>query len=520
MRRLTALLLALLVVLTACGETAVVPTQSQQPEATPPPAQERVFALGYDPETTLHPITGNSQVNLDLAGLVYEGLYELNHNFAAVPVLAQSAQPDESGLVWTVSIKNGVLFSDGTPLTADHVAASLRLALGSELYGARLSAVTAIRAVEDGVVITLSAPNGALPALLDIPVVLEQEEGAPLGTGRYRFATKGEELFLSVNANHGSWADLPYQTIPLRAISTADRRIAAFDSGDVTAVTTDFSSAYALGYSGSYETWDYPTTNLLYVGFQTTKGACASAEVRRACSLAFDRESVVQSLLLGHGDPTSLPVHPNHDDFDTGAAGVLDYDIQGAEELLAQAGYTTNEEDGLLYKGRTPLAVTLVVNRDSVAKQEVADYLARSLQGIGVAVTVQKLGWEEYIKALQRGSFDLYIGEVRLTGDFDITELLAGSLNYGGYAGETLPALLAARTAAQGGARVQAAARLWEELADTVPIAPLCFKRNSLLVRWGMVSDLSPTQGDPFYGMEQWQVVINKKIKVETDQER
>lgn len=510
MKRLTALFLALLMLaLTACGQPAPVPapSQSQPPVPTEVPEEGRVFALGYDPAASLHPITGSSQVNLDLAGVVYQSLYQLNNEFEAVPVLAQSAQVDETGLVWTVFVKGGIVFSDGTPLTADHVAASLKTARNSELYGARLSGVTGIRAVEGAVTVTLSAPNGALPALLDIPVVLEQEEGPPLGTGRYRFARSGEALVLFANGNYPHWRDLPYEMIPLREVSTADRRIAAFDSGEVSAVTTDFSSPYALGYSGSYELFDYPTTNLVYVGFQSAKGACAEAEVRRACSLAFDRASVTQSLLDGHADPASLPIHPGHGEYDEASAALLDYDIQGARDLLAQAGYSLNEEDGLLYKKRTQLSLTLVVNRDSVVKQNIAEYLANSLRGLGITVTVQALGWTDYCKALEQGNFDLYLGEVRLTGDFDITELLAGTLNYGGYAGEVIPILLAEWKAARGEARVQAAARLWSALAEEVPFAPLCFKQNSLLVRWGMVSNLLPTRGDPFFGMEQWNVL-------------
>jgi ABC-type oligopeptide transport system substrate-binding subunit len=86
-------------------------------------------------------------------------------------------------------------------------------------------------------------------------------------------------------------------------------------------------------------------------------------------------------------------------------------------------------------------------------------------------------------------------------------QLLTGNLNYGGYESETLPALLAERKAARGTSRTAAAARLWTVLTEEVPVAPLCFKRNSLLVRWGMVTNLQPTRSDPFYGVEQWVVV-------------
>ena len=60
------------------------------------------------------------------------------------------------------------------------------------------------------------------------------------------------------------------------------------------------------------------------------------------------------------------------------------------------------------------------------------------------------------------------------------------------------------REAARGDAREEAAAALWASFTQDAPIAPLCFKRDSLLVRAGAVTNLSPTRADPFRQMEEW----------------
>lgn len=505
--RFFALCLCAWLALSGCGQPAPGPIPTGTPAPTPsqlPGATQ--FSLGYDPAAPLHPITGDSQVNQELTGLVYQGLYELDNAFAPHPVLAKSAAVSEDGLTWTFSLAEDVHFSDGTPLTAQHVAASLDAARTAPLYTARLSGVTAVSAGEDGLVyVTLSAPNGNLPALLDIPVVLEQEDGPPLGSGYYYYDHSGERLFLHTNPYHRSVAALPYATIPLMAVSDADQRIAAFDSGEITAVTTDFSSAYALGYSGSYETWDYPTTALLYVGFNTVSGPCQSAIVRRAFSRAFDREGLAQTELSGHGDPAELPVSPLCGGYDAGAASQLGCDTDAAAQLLADAGYVRNEEDGLLYLRKAPLEATLLVNSDNDTRQAIADQITQALTGLGVTVTVKRLPWNDYTAALSAGQFDLYIGEVRLTGDFDPTALLAGDLNYGRYASGAFAQALSGWKAARGEqARAQAAQVLWGQFAQDAPIAPLCFKRGSLLVRWGTVSNLQPTRANPYYQMEQW----------------
>ena len=511
--------LCLCAVLLLCGceprpdDPQPTPSETAAPTPTAPPQPAR-FSLGYDPTASLHPVTGDSQVNQELTGLVYQGLYELDNTFAPRPVLARSSYVSEDGLTWAFTLDTNAVFSDGTPLTARHAAASLNAARTSPGYAARLTGITSVTAGEDGAVyVTLSAPNGNLPALLDIPIVLEQGPGpdgtvppAPLGTGYYQYEQAGDRLCLQTNPHHPAAAVLPYAVIPLTPASETGERIAAFDSGEISAVTTDFSSPYALGYSGSYEASDYPTTSLLYVGFNAADGVCRSPLVRRAFSRAFDREELVRVLLSGHGDPAALPVSPLCGEYSQAHADLLEYDLEAAAQLLAEAGYTVGEEDGLLYSRNTPVEVTLLVNSDNDARQSVARQLADALAGLGVTVTVSRLPWSDFTAALAAGEFDLYIGEVRLTGDFDPSAILTGELNYGGFESEELTPALTQWRAARGDARTQAADDFWEQFVQVAPIAPRCFKRGSLLMRWGMASNVQPTRANPYYQIEQWTI--------------
>ena len=506
LHRALALCLGLLL-LSGCGGPEPLPS----PTDTPAPTQSQMpqtparFSLGYDPAASLHPISGDSQVNQELTGLVYQGLYELDNTFTPQPVLAQSASVSEDGLTWTFVLKSETVFSDGTPLTAAHAAASLNSARTAALYAQRLAGVTGAAAGEENTLtVTLAAPNGNLPALLDVPLVLEQAEGpAPLGTGYYHYEQSGEELLLRPNPHNAAAAALPYTAIPLTPVSDSESRIAAFDSGEVSCVTTDFTDPYALGYSSSFETTDFPTTALLYLGFRTGDGMCRDARVRRAVSMALDREEAVRVDLSGHGDVACLPVSPLSGEYGQTAADTLAYNKEEAASLLEQAGYV-KKEDGLLYRGRNPAELTLLVNSDNDGRQAVAVRLAQALEELGITVTVQRLPWSGYTAALEKGNFDLYLAEVRLTGDFDPTALLTGELNYGGFYSEELPVLLAQWRVARGSQRTQAANALWERFVQEVPIAPVCFKRGSLLMRWGMVANLSPTRGNPYSKMEEW----------------
>ncbi len=507
-RQWMALALAGLMSLAGCGDLAAQVTDTPAASATPTPtalpAEELEFALPCYPGGGFHPITGTNRLNLTLAPLLYRGLFALDRNFVPQKDLCVDYEVSEDGLTWTLTLKEDT-FSNGAALTAAEVVSSLNAARQSDRYGGRLEDVIRVRAQgEDKVEVTLSRPNGALPALLDVPIVREGEDPQrPLGTGPY-YLDEGEEgLFLS--AREG--AAVPRQRVELRTVGSSDELVYAFDTREISLVDTDLTGTNMPGYSGRQETADYPTTGLLYVGCNTASGACREEAVRQAVALAFDRETIVREILLGHATASALPIHPNGAGYDSERAGALACDREKALELLTGAGWSADEE-GKLAKWRNRLTLRLIVNQENVYKVAVAAALRDALEEMGCTVTLTKLPWDDFVSALERGQFDLYLGESILTADFDLEDLLGsgGSLNYGRYADRETDRLLEEYRAAAGEAREEAASALWARLEETVPLVTLCFKNGSLLTQWGQVRGAEPTQRDVFAGLENWSV--------------
>lgn len=505
--RLAALGAALCLALTGCtgGEPpveSVQPTASVTPTATPTGLE---FALACYPEAGFHPITGGNRTNLTLAGLMYEGLFVLDQQFEPQEQLCSGYTMSADGLTWTFTLRSGVTFSDGSPLTAAEVVSSLELARTSTLYSARFTDITAITAGEGTVTITLKRANGALPALLDIPVVKETG-GTPLGTGPYVLTGSGEELTLTANQSWWQGEELSLDAIPLRTMQEADDLIRAFDTKEVTLVSTDLTATNALGFSGSFDTVDYPTTTMVYVGFNTTSGPCRDAGVRKALLRAFDRDSVATALFSRHAQAAALPASPASPLYAESLAEQLSYSSQAVAEALTEAGWTRGDSGWV--NGRQKLQLELVVSTENADRAAAAQHLVNGLNDMGISATLTKLEWDSYISALEKGNFDLYLGEVRLTADFDLTPLITagGSLNYGGYSDTETAQLLQTYRAASGQGRDLSAQRLYERLAEEPPFAVLCFKNWSVLTQWSVLSDLTPTQQNLFYQFAQWKI--------------
>ena len=504
--RLSALVLAL-VLLSGCG--------APPPEATPTPTPEAVEETGEEastvftlPRTTasLHPILSTDKVNVALSGLIWEGLFELDRTFDPQLRLCQSYAVSEDGLTWTFRLRSGVTFSDGSPLTAADVVASLQLAQSPQSrFAGRLDDVVSIAEQDGAVVLTLRTPNGALPALLDIPIVKAGSDAVPPGTGPYRLTEADGSAVLTARTDWWRNLDLPAETIPLVTIQAADDLISAFDTEEISLVTADLTGTSTLGFAGDHAVWDYPTTTMVYIGYNCQKGPCANAAIpRRALDRAWDRNTVAVALYSRHAQAAALPLHPDCADYDDILAQRRDYSPQVFAQLLEEAGCTQGE-DGLWYQGRQPLSLTFVVNTDNTFRLSAAEYLAGELTRSGVQVELQKLSWAEYQQALTAGSFDLYLGAAALSADFDPAPLLTagGALNFGGYWNANTLTLLSAWQAASGTAR-KAAQALWTDLENQVPFSTLCFKSQSVLTQWGTVTGLTPTQQNPFHGIENW----------------
>ena len=506
MRKFLILLAALCLLLAGCGP-APAPEATPTPTPSAPPAEEAAeAALACYPSAGFHPITGANRTNLSLAGLVYEGLFELDGAFRFHGVLCASHAVSEDGLTWTFRLRQDACFSDGSPLTAAQVVSSLETARASALYAPRFTDIASVAAAALGPKsVAHGQPEDPGPARL-VNTIEKETGGVPLGTGAYVLTGGGESWSLTANPHRQQEGTLPLDSIPLRAIQEADDLIRAFDTRDVTLVSTDLTGTNSLGFSGSFDTVDYPTSVMLYVGFNTASGPCASAAVRQALLRSFDRAAAATVSLSRHAQAAALPASPACSLYEETLADGLAYDAGAAAELLTGAGYTRS--DGVWQRRGVPLSLTFAVPANNPHRLAAAELLAASLTDAGIPAELEALPWDDYIRALEAGDFDLYLGEVRLTGDFDLTALLApgGALNYGRYSSAQAVSLHDAFRAASGTARAQAAARLYEYLAQEPPFAVICFKSWSALVQWNQASGLTSTQQNLFYQFDQWQI--------------
>ena len=286
---------------------------------TPEPEPLTAFTLPYFAGESLDPITAAETVQAAVGALLYEKLFELDEHFALRPVLAQSCTYDPAERTYTLTLQTGVTFSDGSPLTARDVVSSLERARQSQRYAARLEEVSSVRAQGDTVVIAMNADLATLAWRLDIPIVKSgtEERTAPVGTGPYVFTKSDGGAYLALNADWWQGVSLPLQRIELQHCKDRDTMLYAFSSRELQLLPLDLTATGASGVSGSGDYTDAPTAVMQFLGFNTRRAPFDDAALRQAVSAAVDRQTLVDSCLLGHGSAAQLPVSPASDWYPT-----------------------------------------------------------------------------------------------------------------------------------------------------------------------------------------------------------
>ena len=546
---LAAVLAALCALSTACG---IIGGDEEQGPVDNVKVSDAYFGLAWYQNGTLNPVLDNTNINRVLCEALYEGLFEVTSNFTAENVLCESYEGD--GTTFTFTLRGDVTFWSGEPLTAADVVASLEAAHYNESspFYNRLTEVSSIEAVGTNQVrIVLSSPNINFPRLLDIPIYREGSADSGSfadGTGPYRPVEGENQWTLEANENwHGGFLG-SIRHITLVTMTRADTALSSFQTGDVSLMRASRIDPNPPNVGGSVDTVQTASASLHYLGFNYNDSLLSSSGVRRALSAALSRQSLCETQLQTFADPAVLPVNPQP--ADSSLSLNMSADPNGAAQLLREAlqsdtggssedepsdtedEYTDDEGDytddeytgegdgsdgesdsgetesdgssspsGVGSEAETVLSIRLLVNSDNAFKVAAAQQIAASWNALdGVSVTVDAQPYETFVSRLQSGDFDVYYGETQLTADFDLRPLLSsgGSLNYGGYSGESMASAIAAMRSGDN------VVGFYQTFLEEMPIVPIAFECDQIIIRKGLIDNYQPAPYNAFAGLETW----------------
>ncbi|KTS02748.1 ABC transporter substrate-binding protein [Microbacterium testaceum] len=358
---------------------------------------------------------------------IYESMLVFNPaDGTTTPWLATDWEAADDGSGLTFHLREGVQWSDGEPLVAQDVVTSF--ALQKEIRGG-FDYVETVTAIDD-LTVEFDFNTPFSPALLDVGqqiiapahIWAEQSDAAkftnpdPVGTGPYTEVTNFQAQSFDLLKNPHYWQPDKQKIEGVRMLAFAgnDGANLAAANGDV-----DWAPQFIPNIEQAYVAKDpehrffwFPTTgSMISWQFNTTKAPFDNPDVRKALSMAVDRDQVTSIGMQGYTIPADC----------TGLSGAYDAwrdsdvvdsctwtkrDLDAAGELLDAAGITRGADGTRVLPDGSPFAFDFSVGSTSSDWVSVGNVISQNLAELGVTVTVAARDWAEVSASYENGTFD------------------------------------------------------------------------------------------------------------------
>jgi oligopeptide transport system substrate-binding protein len=472
---------------------------------------EGVLTLyGIDPWTLDPAITGDATSHAYVVQ-IFSGLVRLGDDLEPVPDIAEWWEMSPDGTTYTFHLLEDVFFHDGRQVTAEDFKYSWERACAPEtgsqtaatylgdivgaedvLSGAATD-ISGIRVLDEFTLeVTIDAPKSYFLSKLTYPTAnvvdrADVESGGmwwhhPNGTGPFELDEwiAGDTLTLTKNElYYGEVARV--DSVVFQLWGGSPMNMYELGEIDATGVGTAYTHKVTDEAGPFYDQLSItPELSFYYIGFNTDEPPFDDVNIRRAFSLAIDKEKLISLVFAGVMQPAYGVLPPGIPGYNQGLAG-LEYDVEEALELIANSSYGD-------VANLPPITLT-TAGWGGLIAAEVESLVYQWRENLGVEVTVRQLDPEEFLYNLDEERDQMfYTGWI---ADYphpqDFLEILFGTgaeNNDGGYSNPDFDALLAAAAAEtdyeQSLALYQQAEQM---LVDDAACLPLCFGVNYFLVK-------------------------------------
>ncbi len=432
-RKITAAFLALVLAVSfyACGQQAP-PPEEDLPQSSSLNASYRErsgpqkFTLAYYPKGGTNPYLANNLLLYQLQALLYQSIVTISPNWQVSMGVAQGVVVEDTTV--QITVKSGLRFADGTPIEPQAVLASLQAAMKSEYYGPRFANVRKAELKEDTIIISLKEPDAFFAYLLDIPVLKAEDIGQemPVSSGAYEFKTE----HLAKNPYYSAQSSIPDE-IALYPTTSLESALQAFKTGEISLFASEDTADLAGAYTPRVVRYD--TNNLVFMGINASRTAqkaahplLFSAEGRQALGRSISREEIISQSYSGTGIAAAGPINPLYEV--TKGKPLAPMKPEELEAVMQSLGYK-KEEGANLFTGPKgeELTLRILCFGGNASKRTAAELITRQLADAGIgAQVIEAPTFEEYAQKVASGDFELYIGEVKLYNNMDLSLFFDG----------------------------------------------------------------------------------------------
>lgn len=481
------------------------------------------MVIAMNTPKTLHPLY-NTQANVEQAlYLIFSPLVNIEEDGSISSNLAESWVVNENNTAVTITLKQGVTWHDGTPLTSDDVIFTLSQiqAIADCPYK---QAVTNLQTVEkidqttfkiiykqrfSGILQTLFFP--VIPKhIYEVPNSQDMSV-KPIGSGPYIYdrTTPLEAIHLKANPNY--FKGKPnINEVQINLIPNETSSLYSFKQGLIDVVYTSETEWGKYTNSASNPAYEMVSPIYEFIGLNFNQSIFQNEAIRNALIYALDRQELVRLYYLDHAVVTETPISPASYLYDKNLEA-KSYDKEKAKLLLTQEGYQMDVQTGYMTKNGKSFTFTLMVNEENTDRVKVAKEMRNMYAEVGIDMQIEVVDKATYLTRLDNKQYDAFFGGWQLSYALDLSFAFHSSNiskgeNYIGYKSEKMDELLQQAFLATGENVYEAYAQLQEYFVKTNPYLSLYFKKSVLMMKDKIGGEIKPTPLNVFANVEKWTI--------------
>jgi len=466
-------LLSGLLLLAGCGQGDGRPapraaSQALLVPAVPETGGRLVEATIGEPSNLIPPLASDSSSH-EIADLIYVSALKYDKNLNIVPQAAESFEILEDGRLLRFTLRRGIRWTDGVPLTAADVEFTYRLMIDPKTptaYAEDFLAVKEFRLTgEYSFEVRYDKPfaralatwaSAILPKhllagqdLLKTPLARQ-----PIGAGPYLLKewTAGNRLVLVANPDYFEGRALIDEVV-MRIIPDQSTQFMELKSGNLDTINLSpqqyLYQTEGQDWTDTFRKFQYVASAYTYLGFNLRSRLFSDVRVRRAINHALNKDEIMRGVLAGLGQAAGGPFKPGTWAYND-KIPANEFDPAKARALLAEAGWTRRTPDGpLTDKDGQRFAFTILTNQGNSQRIKTAIIVQSRLGDLGIKVEIRTVEWAAFIKEfVDKGRFDALILGWTISPDPDLYDVwhsskaVPGGLNFVGYKNPELDELL------------------------------------------------------------------------------
>ncbi len=532
-KRIAILLLVTVLTLFACScDRIEEPTEPEKVAVVDEdPSPGGTMVIGSVEPKGLNPLTTDSKSFLEISKLMFEQLVDYDSSFKLKLVLAKSIDFAGGASECIVTLKDGLLWSDGNPISTNDIKYSIDAIKSAKAsnYKSNIEHIYSYRVLDKNrISIVFDQAFANTMDMLSFPIIPEHvfsrnAEAIPACSGAYKIDQYSRLKSMELVQNE-NWVGLtaevngdnarPFiERIKVRFINEVEAFSTAFQSRELDMLNT---LSYDWGkYSELKDVSAYKYISMYYdfIGLNHNNPLFKDKAIRRAILLSINRKALVDKYLLGNAVIVDTPINPNSWLYDE-VSNRSSFSQLEAQNILAAAGFRDADGDKVLERnidgGTQSLRFTLITNSDNDFRKKAAEDIKKNLEEVGFKIELKLMNFEEMKLAMEATQYDAVLTGYNLSPTHDLSfafhsSQIGAGKNYYSYSNPSMDDMLyQAYTSMNENTRKEIFKNIQIAFKEEVPSISLFFREGAVVSRNKILGEIKPDAVNPYRNINRW----------------